>query len=127
MNLPTDYAWIFLPLVAYIAARTVRRLRERASHPRVEPGGAPPELTGPTHQDIFRAARAHGGRLTVSELIMETGIASKTAEDTLRGLADGTRVRLEIDADGVEWYEFPELLPRIVKNDILRKETEDGN
>ncbi len=127
MHLPTDYAWIFLPLIVYIAARTVRRLRERSAHRRIDGEDAPLDLRGPSHQDIFRAARAHGGRLTVSELVVETGFSAKTAEDTLRELADGVRVRMEIDAEGVEWYEFPELLPREARNNNMEKEIEDGN
>jgi hypothetical protein len=121
MQLPTDYAWIFIPFAAYVAARLIRVLRHRSSR---TPG--PLEDNGPqynsvSHQDVFRAAASHGGRLTVSELVVESGLTSAEAEKLLRQLTDGSRVCMEIGSDGVVWYEFPELL----RNE--GEEKKDGN
>lgn len=112
MQLPTDYAWIFIPFAAYVATRLIRglRLRNRSWRTRETLDDDGPAHGTISHQEVFRAAAAHGGRLTVSELVVESGVPAAQAEKLLRQLTDGSRVCMEIGSDGVVWYEFPELL-----------------
>ncbi|WP_455382632.1 hypothetical protein [Salinispira pacifica] len=110
MQLPADFAWIFLPFAVYVAARIFRAIRDRSSAGHLDAGGEPSGSARLSHSVLFRAAAAHGGRLTVSELVVETGMPPARAEKALREITDGLRVRMEIGDDGVVWYEFTELL-----------------
>lgn len=60
-------------------------------------------------QTIFHLARQHGGVLTISDVVMETGLAPGEAESRMNELVDGTRVTMEVTESGGVRYEFPEL------------------
>jgi hypothetical protein len=59
---------------------------------------------------IFQLAQAKGGRLTVSDLVIATGLSVAEAEKRLQDLSDGNRVRMEVDDRGRIRFEFTELL-----------------
>jgi len=61
---------------------------------------------------IFRAANKQRGRLTVSDVVIETGLGIKEAEELINGMVDGLRVRMEVDERGLVVYEFPEIIAR---------------
>lgn len=61
---------------------------------------------------IFRAAYKQRGRLTVSDVVIETGLGIKEAEELINGMVDGLRVRMEVDDRGLVVYEFPEIISR---------------
>ena len=61
---------------------------------------------------ILRLATAKGGTLTVTEVAADLNLSLSAAEKLLTGMDDGFRVRSEISAEGVIYYEFPELLHR---------------
>jgi hypothetical protein len=61
---------------------------------------------------IFRLAKRRGGTLTLSEIIIETGLGLKEAERFMDDLVDGRHVRLEVNGNGRLVYEFPELMER---------------
>ena len=63
--------------------------------------------------EIFQLAYKRGGRLTVSDVIVSTGYGPKQAERIMEGLVDGSRVRMEVDNDGIVYYEFPEIIRRL--------------
>lgn len=71
-----------------------------------------PELKGQeNHQtQIFRLAQSMGGRLSLSEVIIETGLGVREAEQILDNLVDGIHVSLEIDDSGRVYYVFSELI-----------------
>jgi hypothetical protein len=64
---------------------------------------------------IFRAALKHSGRLTISDIVLETDLSIREAEETINGMVDGTHVRMEVEEDGLVVYEFPEIISRFEK------------
>ena len=61
---------------------------------------------------ILKLAAMKGGTLTVTEVAADLNIAIPAAENILTTMDDGFRVRSEISAEGVIYYEFPELRHR---------------
>ncbi len=61
---------------------------------------------------IFQLAFRNRGRITVSDVVIETGMDPKQTEELLNGMVDGTRVRMEVSERGFVYYEFPELIAR---------------
>jgi hypothetical protein len=61
---------------------------------------------------ILKLASMKGGTLTVTQVAADLNLAIPAAEKILNELDDGFRVRSEISAEGVIYYEFPELLHR---------------
>lgn len=57
----------------------------------------------------YRLAARLGGRLTVSDVVVDLGCTVDHAEALLTGMADNLRVRMEVTEDGRIWYDFPEL------------------
>lgn len=64
---------------------------------------------------IFRAAFKHEGRLTVSDIVLETDLGIREAEEVINGMVDGTHVRMEVQDSGLVVYEFPEIISRFEK------------
>lgn len=65
---------------------------------------------------IFRVAFKRKGRLTVSDIVLETGLSIKEAEGAVNTMVDGVRVRMEVDDRGLVVYEFPEIIARFESN-----------
>jgi hypothetical protein len=90
------------------------------SHGRWVPGPGPrnpldvfrPQRNQSFEARIFRAAYKQRGRLTVSDLVIETGLGIKEAEELINGMVDGLHVRMEVDDRGLVVYEFPEIIAR---------------
>ena len=61
---------------------------------------------------IFKLAYRLKGRITVSDIVVETGLSLDEAESLVESLVDGVRVRMEVDKRGIVVYEFPEILAR---------------
>lgn len=61
---------------------------------------------------IFRLAFRLKGRLTVSDVVIETGLNLQQTEDLLEGMVDSIHVRMEVDDQGMVTYEFPEIIRR---------------
>jgi hypothetical protein len=64
---------------------------------------------------IFRAAFKHEGRLTVSDIVLDTDLGIREAEEVINGMVDGTHVRMEVEDNGLVVYEFPEIISRFEK------------
>jgi hypothetical protein len=65
---------------------------------------------------VFRIAYRRKGRITVSDVVIETSLGLKEAEELLNGMVDGLRVRMEVDPkNGMVFYEFPEIISRFEK------------
>ncbi len=78
--------------------------------------------SGPSHEStskesqqvsIYKLAYRLQGRITVSDIVVETGMDAKAAEDLIESMVDNQRVRMEVDADGMLVYEFPEIIARL--------------
>lgn len=65
---------------------------------------------------IFRLADRKKGRITISEIIVETGLGMKQAESIINKMIDSTHVRMEITENGSVIYEFPELIEKHSQN-----------
>jgi hypothetical protein len=61
---------------------------------------------------VFRAAYKMKGRLTVSDIVLETGLTVSESEELANSMVDGMRVRMEVNDDGLVFYEFPEIIAR---------------
>ena len=61
---------------------------------------------------IFNLAYRLKGKITLSDVIIETGLGIKKAEKVLNRMVDGIRVVMEIDDSGLVIYEFPEIIAR---------------
>ena len=101
--------WILPVAVVFFAAPVIRRLiQQRTGSSRIE-GGQPPSLSMSSEARLFRLAKRLDGRLTVSDVVVETGLNPPAAESLLQGLVDGIRVDMEVDPNGTVFYEFKEL------------------
>jgi hypothetical protein len=58
---------------------------------------------------LFRLAQRFNGRLTVSDVVVETGLRPQDAEQALQSTADGLRVLMDVQSDGSVVYDFVEL------------------
>ncbi len=65
---------------------------------------------------IFKLAYRLQGRVTVSDIVVETGLGVHEAESVVQAMVDGTHVRMEVDDQGLVTYEFPEILRRFESN-----------
>jgi hypothetical protein len=61
---------------------------------------------------IFKLAYRLKGRLTVSDIVVETGLGVREAEQLIESMVDSNRVRMEVDDRGIVTYEFPEIIRR---------------
>lgn len=75
-------------------------------------GFPPPARSRSIEGRIFRAALKHTGRLTISDIVLETDLSIREAEEVINGMVDSTHVRMEVADDGLVVYEFPEILSR---------------
>ncbi|HUX51804.1 MAG TPA: hypothetical protein VMW73_13490 [Spirochaetia bacterium] len=120
---PPDFGWMIFPFVLFGLSALSRLYRSRKTE------GEPPAPTAridervPGEAAIYRLAQDHGGRLTVSELVVGFGISGAQAEATMQTLTDGARVRMEVSDTGVVWYEFTEILSRFESE----KEKQNGD
>ena len=78
--------------------------------------------SGPSHEStskesqqvsIYKLAYRLQGRITVSDIVVETGMDAKAAEELIESMVDNQRVRMEVDGDGMLVYEFPEIIARL--------------
>lgn len=76
------------------------------------PTQGPKQERRPTQGQVFKLAYKLKGRLTVSDVVVETGLEVAEAESLLESMVDGTHVRMEVDDRGIVTYEFPEILRR---------------
>lgn len=106
-----SWLWILVPAaLILLGIPVVRALVRRDSRRGLNDGGHDELPSGDTEARIFRLARRHGGRLTVSDVVVETGMPAARAEETLQRLTDGVRVRMEVRDTGIVVYEFAELI-----------------
>jgi len=68
--------------------------------------------TDDAEHQIFRLANKLKGRITISDIVINTGLGIKEAEEVMNKLVDGMRVRMEVDDRGIVVYEFPEIIAR---------------
>lgn len=69
---------------------------------------------------VFRLAYKNRGRITLSDIVLETELGLKDAEEIIDEMIDGVHVRMEVREDGLVLYEFPEIIARFEGNDDLK-------
>lgn len=65
-----------------------------------------PRALLPSETDLLRAARRHGGRITVAVAAMETGMALSAAKSELDRLLRQGYCELDVTEDGADLYVF---------------------
>lgn len=106
---------IFIVLVARVASGALRGSRRYQVDDEYERRLPRPQTQRAPHTDeaaIFKLAYRLKGRLTVSDIVVETGLGVHESERLIESLVDNTRVRMEIDERGIVTYEFPEIIRR---------------
>lgn len=86
--------------------------RRTGAFPRGDGAGFPLSRPGNLELRIFRLAHKLKGRITVTDIVLETGLGVQEAEETVNRMVDGMRVRMEVDGKGIVVYEFPEIIAR---------------
>ena len=61
---------------------------------------------------IMKLALDKGGVLTVTDVVLATGLSIKKVEEELNNMVDGLRIRMEVRDSGIIVYEFPEIMKR---------------
>lgn len=62
---------------------------------------------------IFKLAYRLQGRITVSDVVVDTGLHVEESERVLERIVDNQHVRMEVSSDGLMIYEFPEIIARL--------------
>lgn len=104
-------------LIIYFVVRTVSRgtrARFGQDNPdqylsRSNPAG---RVDRPLRAAIYRLADRQKGKLTVSDVVIETGMDVEEIEEILQSMVDNQHVRMEVYDDGVVYYEFPEIMDK---------------
>ena len=111
-------------VVARVAARFIRGISRPPHRDLTDAFGVPQEAyrkdprplirgKGSDESRIFKLALRLKGRLTVSDVVIETGLNLQQAEELLESLVDSVHVRMEVDDRGLVTYEFPEIIRRL--------------
>ncbi len=61
---------------------------------------------------VYQLAYRLKGTITVSDIVVETGLEVEEAEKLIQSMVDNQRVRMEVRDDGVIFYDFPEIISR---------------
>ena len=123
----SPFSLIFPLIFFFVAARVVmgllrgvtrRRFREFPEDLRLPPQILQQTRTrlplrGPSSEaQIFKLAYRLKGRLTLSDVVVETGLSLNEAEEIVEGMVDSVHVRMEVDDRGTVLFEFPEIIRR---------------
>ncbi|TFH04418.1 MAG: hypothetical protein E4H09_03645 [Spirochaetales bacterium] len=113
---------IFVFVVARVAARFIRGGQRTNSlmrnHFEVPPIQGPPATRiahGPSQEaQVFKLAYKLNGRITLSDIVVETNMGIRESETLIESMVDTSHVRMEVDpATGIVTYEFPEIIRRL--------------
>src|SRR6056297_1989757 len=106
------FLWLIVGVVGYFIVRRFFVSTPRQQHPHTDRTEAYRGREDSLETSVYRLASKLDGTITVSDVVTEMGIEPKRAEKMLETMADGVRVRMEVDDAGIVYYEFPELKPR---------------
>lgn len=65
-----------------------------------------------TEVKIFKLAKRLKGKITLSDIVLETGLGLNEAEKYINSLVDGIHIKMEVKENGLVMYEFPEIIAR---------------
>ncbi len=98
-----------IPAVIFLGAMFLKRLIGTGSRGKLKKSN-PDEQS--LQSKIMRLALDKGGILTVTDVVMATGLSIKEAEEALNNMVDGLRIKMEVRDSGIIVYEFPEIMKR---------------
>lgn len=75
-------------------------------------GSVPSAKSHSLEGQIFRVAYKRKGRLTISDIVLETDLSIREAEQAVNRMVDGLHVKMEVEDSGMVIYEFPEIISR---------------
>ena len=103
--------WAFPMLAAGIfpVVEGVRRLLGRKK----EVQNSSQQREAETERQILRAARDSGGRLTATEVALQTKLTIKEAQGALEKLSREGHAVMNVTDNGIVEFEFPELVARL--------------
>ncbi len=111
---------IFIVIITRVASAFFRSSTRRYRFPDDyedyrRPLETPDQFAPPENQDamLFKLAYRLKGRLTVSDIVVETGMGVAESERLIQSLVDTNHVRMEVDEQGIVTYEFPEIIRRL--------------
>ncbi len=110
------FEFLFPFLIVFFLVRTITRShqdehQERQERNYLSESGAR-GIDRSLRASIYRLADAQKGRLTVSDVVIETGIDVDDVERILQSMVDNQHVRMEVRDEGIIYYEFPEIMDR---------------
>ncbi|MCF7947845.1 MAG: hypothetical protein K9M94_04560 [Spirochaetia bacterium] len=76
---------------------------------------------------LYKLAYKLEGRITVSDIVIETGMEVKEAEELIQSMVDNQRVRMEVDENGMLLYEFPEIIARLKQGSSHERSSDDSD
>ena len=100
-----------IPAAIFFGVKLARRLTALNSKRLSKNESKTPKIGVQSLQsEIMVLALNNRGILTVTDVVIETGLSIKQAEEALNSMVDGYRVRMEARDSGIIVYEFPELI-----------------
>ncbi|MFO7848429.1 MAG: hypothetical protein R6V67_00590 [Spirochaetia bacterium] len=119
------FFFLFPALLIYLVVRTLLGSSGRGGNGhhssftqdgRFDPFGLIPPGPGGEGQSpqvrVYQLAYRLKGTITVSDIVVETGLEVEEAERLIQSMVDNQRVRMEVRDDGVIFYDFPEIISR---------------
>ena len=108
-----SWLWILIPaLLVAVGLPLAARLIRGSDRQRIEGGSGRGLPAASMDAKLYRLAKENDGALTVSDVVVATGMPAERAEKALQRMTDGVRVRMDVTDDGRVVYEFAELLDR---------------
>ena len=106
------FLWLIIGVAGYFIMRRFFVSTNRQQYPPIDKTESYGREQESIETSIYRLAAKLGGTITVSDVVTDMSIEPKKAEKKLESMADGVRIRMEVDDAGIVYYEFPELKPR---------------
>lgn len=102
-----------IPVAIFIGAKLIKRLTGLNSKKSIMSAMKTPQMgVQSLESKIITLAMNNRGVLTVSDVVLATGLSIRQAEETLNSMVDGYRIKMEVKDSGIIVYEFIELIER---------------
>ena len=100
-----------IPLAIFFGVKFVRQLTAFNNRSVKKDESKTPKIGDQSLQGKIMTLALHNrGTLTVSDVVIATGLSVKQAEETLNSMVDSYRVKMEVKDSGIVVYEFAELI-----------------
>ena len=100
---------VILLLALFWGAKLLRKWKGRSAMTDRR-DSTPEKLPSSVQRQIFELAKQNKGRLTVTDVVLGTGLSLRQAEEALNSMVDGYRVRMNVHDSGMIIYGFAELI-----------------